>query len=74
VTLSRFSKPCSTPSQTAEYTGFVVAEQREKLQKEISGQHFFTIFDGTTRLGEAFVIVVRWVTTDFAIQQRLLSF
>ena len=30
------------------------------------------MFDGTTHLGEAVVIVVRYITEDMEIQQRLL--
>ena len=47
----------------------------ELLIKEISGQRLTIIFDGTTQLGEALVILVRWIPNDFSrVEQRLIAF
>jgi hypothetical protein len=42
------------------------------MQSDV-GRLFATIFDGTTRGGEAFSICARMVTEDFEIVQRLLA-
>ena len=41
-------------------------------KEEISGHNVSVIFDGTTRLGEALAIVVRFITADWEIKQRLV--
>ena len=46
----------------------------ERLQVEFDGIYYSIIFDGTTRLGEATNVVGRFVTNDFFIKMRLLSF
>ena len=47
-------------------------EEEEMIKGEISGHNVSVIFDGTTRLGEALVIVVRFITADWEIKQRLV--
>ena len=49
---------------------FVKKEEEEKIKDEISGTNVAVIFDGTTRLGEALAIVIRFVTADWEIKQR----
>ena len=51
---------------------FVRQEEEETIKGEISGTNISVIFDGTTRLGEALAIVVRFVTADWDIKQRLV--
>ena len=51
---------------------FVRQEEEETIKGEISGSNISVIFDGTTRLGEALAIVVRFVTADWDIKQRLV--
>ena len=60
--------------QMADVIPFVFAQEQESLKKEIFNQYFSIIFDGTTRLGEAMAIVVRYVDNDWSIQQRLIRF
>lgn len=38
--------------------------EKKKIKGEISGTNVAVIFDGTTRLGEALAIVIRFVTAD----------
>ena len=45
---------------------FVRKEEEEMIKGEISGHNVSVIFDGTTRLGEALAIVVRFITADTA--------
>ena len=47
----------------------------ELLKKEVKGQRVTVIFDGTTRLGEAIVILLRWIPASFDhVEQRLVAF
>ena len=42
--------------------------------EEISGKSVSVIFDGTSRLGEALAIIIRFVDSSWSIQQRLIRF
>ena len=52
---------------------FIQAEEQQQIKAELQGKKVSFVFDGTTRLGEALVIVLRFVD-DFVIQQRLVRF
>ena len=51
---------------------FVRKEEEEIIKGELAGHNISVIFDGTTRLGEALAIVVRFVTADWEVNQRLV--
>ena len=51
---------------------FIHQQEQKKIKSEIKGRKVSVIFDGTTRLGEAMAIIVRFVDTQWAIQQRLV--
>lgn len=55
-----------------DYIPFIVEEEVTRIRGEISGKDISIIFDGTTRLGEAMAIVVRFISDDWQIQQRLV--
>ena len=40
-----------------------------KLKQDIGGKHVAIIYDGTTQVCEAFVIVLRYVDNDWVIKQ-----
>ena len=50
---------------------FVLQEERSLIKQEIQGRDVSVIFDGTTHLGEAMAVVLRFVDEDWGIQQRL---
>ena len=50
---------------------FILQDEISKLKQAIDGRHVAIIFDGTTHVCEAFVIVLRYVDGDWAIQQRV---
>eukprot|EP00966_Prymnesium_polylepis_P286273 6612760-Prymnesium_polylepis.1 len=53
----------------------VEAFEFERLRKELKDQKVTVIFDGTTRLGEAIVVLLRWCPKDFSgIKMRLVTF
>ena len=59
-------------SHMSELIPFVQMQEEKEIKQEISEKHVSVIFDGTTRLGEALAIVIRFVDDTFAIQQRLI--
>ena len=50
---------------------FIQKQEATKIKDEISGQYVSLIFDGTTRLGEVLVIILRFVT-DWKVEERLV--
>ena len=52
---------------------FVLSEEKRQLKAEIDGLPVALIFDGTSRLGEALAIILRFVDrSSLTIQQRLV--
>ena len=51
---------------------FILEEQHARVKDEIQGKDISIIFDGTTRLGEVLVVVVRF-HEEWTIKQRLVS-
>ena len=49
-----------------------ILKEEEKLKEELKGKHLGVVFDGTTRLGEALAIIVRFVSESWTIEQRLI--
>ena len=50
----------------------IVTQEKADIKAEMQGKPVSVIFDGTTRLGEAMAIVIRFVDESFVIQQRLI--
>ena len=51
---------------------FIREQEVAQIRQEIAGRKVSVIFDSTTRLGEALVIVLRFVTDDWQITHRLI--
>ena len=51
---------------------FILAEEKQRILKEINGRDVSITFDGTSRLGEAMVFVVRFIDDHWSPQQRLV--
>ena len=51
---------------------FILQQEHHKFQNEVSGRDVSVIFDGTTRLGEAFAIVLRFISLEWNIEQCLV--
>ena len=51
---------------------FVLQNERALVKEIIQGREVSVIFDGTTHLGEAMAVVLRYVDSDWGIQQRLV--
>lgn len=57
----------------AQIIPFLLETEKAKLKEEVkTAQHIAVIFDGTTYLGEAFAILVRFLDDDWRVQQRLV--
>jgi len=51
---------------------FIRAQEHSTIKGEVEGKQVAVIFDGTTRLGEALAILLRFVTDDFEVEQCLI--
>lgn len=51
----------------------VINKEKEKVKKEIAGRNVSVIFDGTTHVAEAVNIILRFVSDDWKIEQRLVE-
>lgn len=52
---------------------FILNEERQRIKQEIEGLPVSVIFDGTTRLGEALAVILRFVdSSSITICQRLI--
>ena len=50
---------------------FILQDEISKLKQDINGRHVSIIFDGTTHVCEAFVIVLRYIDKDWVLKQRV---
>lgn len=55
-----------------DYVPFILKDEEKKICQEISGKNVSVIFDGTTHLGEALAILLRFMDDDFSLQQHLV--
>ena len=63
----------TTRSHLADLIPFILEEEKAASKAELKGRFLSVVFDGSTRLGEALAIVVRFLNDDCReIQQRLV--
>ena len=61
-------------SHLAQIIPFLLETEQTECKKEVNlAEHIAVIFDGTTYLGEAFAILVRFLDSTWKIQQRLVK-
>ena len=51
---------------------FIITQEKADIKAKIVGKPVSVVFDGTTPLGEAMVIVIRFVDNSFAITQCII--
>ena len=51
----------------------ILKEEIQLIIEESKGNSLMVIFDGTTKVGEVFAIVFRWVTSNLEIIKRLVD-
>ena len=59
-------------SHMANLHPFILKEQ-DRIKQEIVGRVVSVVFDGTTRLGDAKVILIRYVADDWSLVQRMIQ-
>ena len=60
-------------SHLSLYMPFLLEEEVKQLKEELTEARFSSVvFDGSTHLGEALVIVIRYVDSSWSFQQRLI--
>ena len=52
---------------------FIVEQKKAKLKEQIESKNVSVCFDGTTRLGEALVVVLHFMNNNWKLQQRLVQ-
>lgn len=71
--LRNFGYRLTDQCRMTDMVPLILPQEKEKIKNEIAGKYLSLIFDGTTRLGEVFVIVIRFVDSNWDIQQRLIK-
>ena len=59
-------------SHLRQHIPLTLKQETERLKEEIATRDLGLVFDGSTRLGEAIVIIVRFVSDNWSIVQRLI--
>ena len=57
----------------SDFIPFILSKEKGRLREEMNGKDVAVIFDGTSRLGEALVVVLRFMDLEsWSPQQRLV--
>ena len=71
--LEKYGHRLTSESHLRELIPSILQKEKETLKSELSeAKAVSTIFDGSTRLGEALAIIVRFVDSQWNVQQRLV--
>ena len=71
--LEKYGRRLTSQSHLRELIPSVLQKEKETLKSELTeAKAVSTIFDGSTRLGEALAIIVRFVDSQGNVQQRLV--
>ena len=68
--LERGGNRLTDSSHLRQHIPLILKQETERLKEEIATRDLGLIFDGSTRLGEAIVIIVRFVSDNWSIVQR----
>ena len=63
----------SSSTHLRQLVPFIHDSEMSLVQQEISGRNVSLIFDGTTHVAEAFVVILRYVDDQWNIQQRVVG-
>ena len=72
--LQRAGQPLTQRAHMMRMVPKVEAKEFATVLDEITDMYCTAIFDGTTRVGEALNVIVRYCTADFYVVQRLVAF
>jgi hypothetical protein len=71
--LEKYGHRLTSRSHLAEFMPLILRKEKDTVKAEIAANDDFpVIFDGSTRLGEALAIVVRFIY-QWSVQQRLVK-
>ena len=71
--LERSSARLTHNSHLGQLIPFISSTELQRVKEEVADvKHVSIIFDGSTHLGEALAIILRLVSDDFVIKQRLI--
>ena len=62
----------SSCSNLRQLIPFVHQQEKDSIKKQINGKQVSVIFDGTTHVCEALVILLRFVDENWNLQQRVV--
>ena len=72
--LEKYGYLLTSRTHLAEFIPLIRQKEIDSLKSEIAANSpFSVIFDGSTRLGEALAIIVRFIDSEWNIQQRLVK-
>ena len=72
--LEKYGHRLTSWNHLAEFIPMIHQKKIDFVKSEIAANSAFSvIFDGSTRLGEALAIIVRFIEKDWNIQRRLLK-
>ena len=72
--LEKYAHRLTSRNHLAAFIPMIRQKEIDFVKSEIAAKSAFSvIFDGSTRLGEALAIIVRFIDKDWNIQQRLLK-
>ena len=69
--LEQYGLSLTSASNLIELLPFILQNELSRLKKDINGQYVSVVFDGTTHVCEAMVVVLRFLDKDLNIQQRV---
>ena len=72
--LEESSYRLTSGSHMAELIPVVRQEEIKTIHEEVTGREISIVFDATTRLGEALVLLGRFFNSEWTIQHRLIRF
>ena len=72
--LEKYGHRLTSSSHLTELVPLILKKEKDCVKSEIvTSDNFSVIFDGSSRLGEALAIVVRFIDNQWLIQQRLVK-
>ena len=56
-----------------DYVPMILQKVQATIWEEILGRYVSVIFDGTSWLGKALALIIRFISNEFTIEQRLVK-
>ena len=69
--LEENARALTTSSSLRQLLPFILQNEISLLKKEIDGKYLSILFDGTTHICEALVMIIRYMDDDWQTQQRI---